>query len=77
MKKISVFYLAVLYLSLSFILFPSVNAHAYLDPGTGSMILQTLLASFMIIGTGIGIFRNKLKIFFKRLFNKEKKNNTL
>ncbi len=68
MNKRSIFYLFLL-----FLLFPLVNAHAYLDPGSGSMILQSLLAGLMIIGSGIGIFRNKVKSFFRRLFKKDEK----
>ena len=44
-----------------FMLFYSNNAFAYLDPGTGSMILQSILAALLFIGTGIGIFWQKIK----------------
>ncbi len=40
------------------------NAFAYLDPGTGSMILQAILGTFLFVGTAIGIFWNKIKAFF-------------
>lgn len=48
-----------------FILFYSNSAFAYLDPGTGSMILQTILAAFLFIGTGIGIFWRRIKTYLK------------
>ena len=31
------------------------NAHAYLDPGSGSIILQVLIAFFAAVGTFISI----------------------
>ena len=37
------------------------NAHAYLDPGTGSMLLQGLIAGIMVVGTTIGIYWKRLK----------------
>ena len=53
----------------------SPNAFAYLDPGTGGMIIQAIIAMF--IGAGIFFGHLKLKIsgFFaaiKRRFNSEK-----
>jgi hypothetical protein len=44
-------------------------AHAYIDPGSGSMILQLLLGAAAIV---IGLVWHKLKIFFGRLFGKQK-----
>ena len=58
MKKLLIFLLIAL-----FMLFYSNNVFAYLDPGTGSMILQSILAAFLFIGTGIGIFWKKIKDF--------------
>ena len=50
--------------------FPSLRVHAYLDPGSGSFILQILLATLL---GGLFIFRSylgKAKNFVVRLFNK-------
>ena len=44
------------------------NAHAYLDPGSGSMIVQLLIAG--IAGLGVGI-----KFFWRRIVDKFKKPN--
>ena len=41
-------------------------AHAYIDMGTGSYILQIVLASILTAGVGIKIFWNKIKTFFAR-----------
>jgi hypothetical protein len=43
-------------------------AHAYLDPGSGSMIIQAVLAVIAAAGVSIGIFRNRIKLFFGRIF---------
>ena len=42
------------------------QANAYLDPGTGSMILQGLIAGLMVVATTMGIYWNKfLDIVYK------------
>ena len=58
------------------------NAHAYIDPGTGSFIIQTILAIggaiVFYLGYPIRIFKNiYYKIFKKNSASKEnnKKNN--
>ena len=58
------------YISLLFVAQP---AHAYLDPGITSIILQSLIA-FMAAALGmISVFWNKIKIFFLKF--KKKPNN--
>ena len=49
------------------------KAHAYLDPGTGSIILQAIVGAFAAFFTSIYIFWNKVKNFCKKIFNKNKK----
>ena len=52
--------------------FPNI-AYAYIDPGTGSFILQAILALFASIAV---FFSYQLKIarsFFKKLFKKKEK----
>ena len=49
------------------------KAHAYLDPGTGSIILQAIIGAFAAFFTSIYIFWNKVKNFYKKIFNKIKK----
>ena len=48
-------------------IFP-VSAHAYLDPGSGSMIIQSLIATALIVGTAIGAAWQQIKDFFRRIF---------
>lgn len=37
----------------------------YFDPGTGSLIVQLVIAFFASIGAVLVIFKNKIKSFFK------------
>ena len=60
--------------SLVFFSIFSVNAYAYLDPGTGSIILQAIIGFIAAVGATVGLYWHKFKVFFKRLFNKDKKN---
>ena len=48
-------------------------AHAYLDPGTGSFIIQILLATVAGIGYLVRVFWNGIKNFFTSLFSRGKK----
>ena len=42
------------------------KAYAYLDPGTGSMIVQVIIATFASIGCTLAIYRDKIINFFKK-----------
>ena len=44
------------------------NAHAYLDPGTGSYILQLVIASLLGISFAIKVYWGKIKTFFPKRF---------
>lgn len=44
------------------------NSYAYLDPGTGSILLQILAGLF----AGILAFFKKIKSFFKKIFKRKK-----
>ena len=46
------------------------EAHAYLDPGTGSMVIQFVVASFLGMLLYITIFWSRVKLFFSSLFSK-------
>ena len=56
-----------------FIFFLNDNAHAYLDPGSGSIILQAILGFIAAALATASYYWTKLKIFFSKLFKKEKK----
>jgi hypothetical protein len=47
-------------------------AHAYLDPGTGSIILQGLLAGIAAAMAAAGLYWARLKNFFSSLFSSKK-----
>ena len=63
--------------SLSVFLLPltSQNIHAYIDPGTGSLIIQILIASFVGGLFLIKVFWGKVKAFFNNLFSRARKGN--
>ena len=48
------------------------RANAYIDPGTGSMLIQGLLAAVAAGAVAIGIFWRRLKGFWGRLFGRNK-----
>ena len=52
------------------ILLHSDIAYAYLDPGTGSMLLTALVAALASAGAAITLYWRKLKSFFS--FSKKK-----
>lgn len=45
-------------------------AHAYLDPGTGSIILQAILGFIAATIATASFYWNKLKLFLIKLFKK-------
>lgn len=60
----------LIYLSF-FIIFPS-NAFAYLDPGTGSIILQAILGFIAATIATVSIYWTKFKTIISKIFNKKK-----
>lgn len=49
---------------LGFLFLSVQKSHAYLDPGTGSMLIQGLLAAVAAMGVTLGIFWRRIKAFF-------------
>lgn len=49
------------------------KALAYLDPGTGSIILQAIIGFIAASVTAISIYWSKFKSFISRLFGKKEK----
>ena len=49
------------------------NAHAYIDPGTGSILLQALLGVIAAIGAYITLYWRKFKNFLEKIFKTKKK----
>lgn len=50
----------------------SPDAHAYLDPGSGSFLLQILIASLLGVTFAIKTFWRNIKSFVSRSFSKDK-----
>ena len=49
------------------------NSYAYLDPGTGSILLQAILAVIAAVGTFFAFFKEKFKKFIGKIFKKKTK----
>ena len=47
------------------------NAHAYIDPGLGSIILQGIIAAVAATSLTIKIYWQKIKNFFKKKKSKD------
>ena len=47
-------------------------AYAYLDPGAGSIILQSVLAAFAIAAASVGLMWQRIKLFFSSFFGSRK-----
>jgi hypothetical protein len=60
MGKLAIF---AIYLSIATFVFPS-TGHAYLDPGTGSIILQAIVGSIAAAGAVLGVYWQKVKGLF-------------
>ena len=54
-----------------FFIFPT-NAYAYLDPGTGSIIIQSIIAAMAAGLFALSGYWNKIKSFFKKNKKKDK-----
>ena len=71
--------LAILLICCCLLIFSANTAYAYLDPATGSMIVQAVIAAVAAISVSIGIFWSRLRSFFGRLLgrkNDRKENDT-
>ena len=64
--KIVILILAYLFCSIS-------NANAYLDPGTGSIILQAILAFIAGAAATVSLWWMNFKILIKKIFRLSKK----
>mgnify|MGYP006087424357 FL=1 len=62
-----------LYLVTSILFSLIVPAHAYLDPGTGSIILQAILGFIAASIATLSFYWNKVKLFVNRLIKKNNK----
>ena len=61
---------AILALLIVIVLFSEKSAFAYIDPGTGSMMLQAVLAAVVGSAVVIKVFWERIKSFYLRLVGK-------
>ena len=47
-------------------------AHAYIDPASGSMVIQALLAVLAAVSVSVGLFWQRIRSFIARLLNRDK-----
>jgi hypothetical protein len=50
-----------------------VSAHAYLDPGTGSYILQIVIGSLLAVAFTIKAFWHRIRAFLENLVSSKRK----
>ena len=74
LKKISL-YINIMFKLMSFFImfffYPSLS-YAYLDPGTGSILLQAILGGIAVAFVSIQIWWHKLKLFLTKILKKFK-----
>jgi hypothetical protein len=58
--------------TVGFLILSIVPAHAYLDPGTGSMIVQGLIGALAIGGAAVSGYWNKIRWAARSVFKREK-----
>ena len=63
----------ILIVSFTFIILFNNRAFAYLDPGTGSIILQALVGAIAAGASFCSIYWQKIKSFFSKRIKKDKK----
>ena len=51
------------------------NAHAYLDPGTGSIILQAILGFIAAAAATVSIYWEKFKSIINKVLKRDTKDN--
>ena len=63
------------FLNLGIFLFSTLitPAYAYLDPGSGSIILQAILGFIAATVATMSFYWNKVKLFLRKIFKKENK----
>ena len=63
----------IVFTALFYLILPQI-AYAYLDPGTGSYIIQLLIGVLFGLLFTIKMFWGKIKMFLKSIFSRKKKN---
>ncbi len=58
------------------LLLQSVNAHAYIDPGTGSYMLQLIMAGVVGLVVTVKMYYHRIRATISRLFGGASKDTT-
>jgi hypothetical protein len=58
----------LIFATVIFVSFPF-DAHAYVDPGTGGLIIQGIIGAISVIGIGLKIYWAKVKTLYKNIMN--------
>ena len=61
------------YAAISLLIFFAKPAYAYIDPGTGSMMIQAVIAGIAAASVSIGIFWKRIKLFLSRISGRKQK----
>jgi DUF1365 family protein len=61
------------YAAISLLMFFTKPAYAYIDPGTGSMMIQAVIAGIAAASVSIGIFWKRIKLFLSRISGRKQK----
>ena len=56
---------------LSLLMVPT-SAHAYIDPGLGSILIQSLIGTLALIAGGISMYFGRVKAFFIGIRDKDR-----
>ena len=64
-----------LYLVFIYLLCSASQAHAYLDPGTGSIILQAILGFIAAAAATVSIYWQKFKSIINKILKRDTKDN--
>ena len=59
----------LLVLAASFVAVPK-PVYAYIDPGTGSLVIQAVLVAVLTVGATVKVFWHQIKEKYRKLFNK-------
>jgi glucan phosphoethanolaminetransferase (alkaline phosphatase superfamily) len=64
----------VLILAVILIFWPIRKTHAYIDPGTGSYIIQVMIGGLLGAAFALKVYWKKVKAYFSNLLSKRTKN---
>ena len=75
MKISQIFFTILTLLLFSQFSFP--NAFAYIDPGSGSIIIQMIIGALVGVGIAVKVFWFKIKLRLSSVFNKNDSNDEI